>query len=254
MSKHLSNTEWGLVIGALATIDLTEFILGFFGVSEFDFFLVDSFLAMSLAFYMQMRGQSMNNNKRLIGLFTTWLVGLVGVGFGDFWWADGVYYMYLDKASAKLERAEAAVPGGQIAVKMVEQKNKNSNLQKQANSQMLKLETNKTQGQNNLVSFPRNSTYTPKQTPDQANRIEQQKKAREERQKREAELSQAQTRVYMEKNYKGGYEKYKANNEKSDIEWKAKKERDDKLKNARQSYFEEDKKLNGGSVDIGKAA
>jgi hypothetical protein len=255
--KHLSNTEWGLVVAALATADLTMLLLDFTGVGEFVDPFIDTFIAMAFPFYMHMRGQDMTNGKRLAGAIITWLTGLLSDGFLDFWWADAMYYWSLDRADEKLEKLEAKVPGGKMIGKIGENKIAD---QKRKHDEMMEKFPSKNSANAKtprwLESPGKSNNVTPinaRQTPDN-NRIEQQKKDREERQKREAELSQAQTRVYMEKNYKGGYEKYKADNEKSDAMWKTQKEKEDNLKKSRQTYLEEDRKLNGVPVDIDKAA
>ena len=110
--KHLSNTEWGLVVGALLTVDLTMIVLDFFAIGFFIDPFIDSFIAMAFPFYMHMRGQDMTNSKRVVAAIITWLTAILSDGVLDFWWADGLYYMYLDKAEAEMEKLEAKVPGG----------------------------------------------------------------------------------------------------------------------------------------------
>ena len=115
--KHLSSTEWTLIVAVLATIDLTMFLLDFTGIGEVLDPFIDSFIAMAFPFYMHMRGQDMTNNKRLAGAIITWLVGLCSDGFLDFWFADAIYYWSLDRAEEEMEKLEEKVPGGQIASK-----------------------------------------------------------------------------------------------------------------------------------------
>jgi hypothetical protein len=131
--KHLSNTEWGLVVAALATADLTMLLLDFTGIGEFFDPFIDSFVAMAFPFYMHMRGQDMTSGKRLAGWIMTWLTGLLSDGFLDFWWADGLYYWSLDRADEELEKITAKKDQEENLAKMKEAKNQQiSNLKKAA--------------------------------------------------------------------------------------------------------------------------
>jgi hypothetical protein len=120
--KHLSNTEWGLIVGFLAMIDLTMFLLDFTGIGEFVDPFADTFIAMAFPFYMHMRGQDMTNNKRVAGAIITWLTALFSDGFLDFWFVDALYYWSLDRAAEELEKLENKVPGGKMVGKIAENK------------------------------------------------------------------------------------------------------------------------------------
>ena len=108
MSK-VSNTEWGLVIGALFTIDLVQVLLEWLVVGLFINPFVDIFVGMSLALYLQLRGQSLANPKRLFVLIGSFLGEMVpGVDELPLWGLDGIFNMVISKSNKILE----AVPGG----------------------------------------------------------------------------------------------------------------------------------------------
>ncbi len=118
--SKISNTEWWLVIGALATADLTMILLDFTGIGEFIDPFIDSFIAMAFPFYLHMRGQDMKNNKRIASIVATWLIGLVSDGVFDFWFLDGLYNKYLAKAEDALIDAAAKIPMGQTAMRVAQ--------------------------------------------------------------------------------------------------------------------------------------
>ena len=72
--SKISNIEWGLLIGALFTIDLIQIGLDFLAVGAIINRFLDIFVGLSLALYLQMRGQSLANPKRLFVLIGTFFL------------------------------------------------------------------------------------------------------------------------------------------------------------------------------------
>ncbi len=117
----ISNIEWGLVIGALFTIDLIQIGLDLLlqvGVVANRF--IDIFVGMSLALYLQLRGQSLANPKRLLGLIGAFVAEEIpDVDALPLWGLDGIFNMMISKSDEVL----AQVPGGKAIASVVE-KNK----------------------------------------------------------------------------------------------------------------------------------
>ena len=74
---------------------------------------------MSLAFYLQMRGQSLANPKRVIGLIATFfgeqIPGVDAIGL-PLWTLDGVYNFLLSKSEKIIEQ----IPGGKTVTSITE--------------------------------------------------------------------------------------------------------------------------------------
>ena len=96
----ISNVEWGLVIGALFMVDIVQIVLDLLaqiGVILNRF--IDIVVGMALAFYLQMRGQSMANPKRLMGIIGTFVLEEIpDVDALPFWFLDGIYNMLIAKS------------------------------------------------------------------------------------------------------------------------------------------------------------
>ena len=119
---HISDTEWWLAIGFLATMDLTMFLLDFTGIGEVVDPFIDGFIGMAYPFYLHIRGQDVTENKRLAGIIVTFLTGLFSDGFLDFWFLDGYYNMMLYKAEEKAERLINQVPVVKTVQRVASQK------------------------------------------------------------------------------------------------------------------------------------
>lgn len=111
--SKISTIEWGLVIGALFMIDgvqiVIEWLMSWWGLGVFINWGIDLMVGMSLAFYLQWRGQSMANPKRLLGLLGTF--GLEMIPLIDqlpLWGLDGIFNMVISKSDEIL----AKIPGG----------------------------------------------------------------------------------------------------------------------------------------------
>lgn len=106
----ISNVEWGLVIGVLFLIDLVQIALDLiFEIGILVNRFIDIFVGMALPFYLQIRGQSMANPKRLTGVIGTFLLEEIpDLDALPLWGLDGLYNMSLAKSEALLEQ----IPGG----------------------------------------------------------------------------------------------------------------------------------------------
>lgn len=122
--SKITNVEWGLVIGALFTIDLIqiviEWLMSWWGLGIILNWIIDLFVGMSLALYLQMRGQSMANPKRLLGLTATFVAELIPViDELPLWGLDGIFNMVISKSDKILSK----IPGGSIVSESLERAN-----------------------------------------------------------------------------------------------------------------------------------
>jgi len=119
--SKISNTEWGLVIGALLMVDLVQIVLEWLVIGLAINPFVDIFVGMSLGLYLHLRGQSLADPKRIIGLVATFLgeqvPGVDAIGL-PLWTLDGIYNFLLSKSDKILEQ----VPGGKVVTSLVEKK------------------------------------------------------------------------------------------------------------------------------------
>ena len=107
--SKISNVEWGLVIGALLTIDLVQLLLEWLVIGLVLNPFIDIFVGMSFALYLQLRGQSLANPKRLLGLIGSFVGELIPVVDElPLWGLDGIFNMLISKSDKIL----AQVPGG----------------------------------------------------------------------------------------------------------------------------------------------
>ncbi len=102
--SRISNTEWGLVIGALATIDLTQFFLDVLLVGPFVNPFIDIVVGMALPFYLKIRGVKLDS-KKIGGMIGAFFLELIpGFDALPLWCLDGFMNMMLDKADKKLPK------------------------------------------------------------------------------------------------------------------------------------------------------
>jgi hypothetical protein len=100
----ISNLEWGLVIGALFVVDLIQIgvewlMIWLFGASIIVNFIIDLAVGMGFAFYLQMRGLSMADPKRLFTLIGTFGLEMwPGLQELPLWSLDGVLNMLIYKS------------------------------------------------------------------------------------------------------------------------------------------------------------
>ncbi len=130
----ISNLEWGLVIAALFIVDAIQIFIEwifvwFAGISIVINFLIDLWVAMSLALYLQMRGQSMGNPKRLFGLLGTFGLEMwPGISELPLWTLDGIYYYIIYKSDTILNLVNTAVKVVNVATKLAPVANKAVNM------------------------------------------------------------------------------------------------------------------------------
>lgn len=148
--SKISNVEWGLVIGALFAIDITqiliEWTLGWIGVGVFINWIIDLMTGMSLALYLQLRGQSVVNPKRLAGIVGTFVAELIPVVDQlPLWGMDGIFNMVISKSDEIVSK----IPGGSaltegVALTKTNPNNNQQSLQDQVDnsvSQIRKMNT-----------------------------------------------------------------------------------------------------------------
>lgn len=107
--SKISNTEWILVIALLFTIDLIQIGLEWILIGVFVNWIIDLFVGMSFGLYLQLRGESMANPKRLGGFALTFLLELIpGIDELPLWGLDGIFNMFLSKSSKILKNIPGA--------------------------------------------------------------------------------------------------------------------------------------------------
>lgn len=126
----MSNTEWGLLLGVAITVDISlmvlEWLLLWMGVSLIIIPIIDIFFGLCLALYLQLRGQSFANWKRLLAFIASFIGEIIPIlGEAPLWSLDVVYYYTLAKAEEKAEKIVSKIPGGKLATKVVQFKTQN---------------------------------------------------------------------------------------------------------------------------------
>ncbi len=110
-SSKISNTEWGLLIGALLTVDIFQIILNLAGgIGTILNRFIDIFVGLSLGFYLHWRGVSMVDPKRIAGLLTTFGLEMIPVVDSlPLWCLDGIFNMVMSKS----DKIISSIPGGE---------------------------------------------------------------------------------------------------------------------------------------------
>lgn len=122
MGSKISNTEWGLVIGALLAIDVFQFILDMFVIGVVANRFIDMGVGMILPFYLKIRGVKLDK-KKIGGMVGAFFLEMVpGLDALPLWSLDGVMNMVWDKADKKIHQATASVPGSKFAIRTIEQR------------------------------------------------------------------------------------------------------------------------------------
>ncbi len=120
--SKISNVEWGLFIGALIMIDITQAVLEWLTLGASSITVnpfVDLFLTMAIPFYLHLRGENMADPKRWGGLLLSFLGELIpGVDEFPLWSLYGLYLFSLSKSGEILEK----IPGGKATPSIVEKK------------------------------------------------------------------------------------------------------------------------------------
>lgn len=105
----ISNIEWGLVIGALFTIDLIQIALDWIVIGFVLNPFIDIFVGMSVAFYLHIRGQKLTSPKRLAALLATFFGEMIPVVSElPLWGLDGIFNMAISKSDAVLSKVPGA--------------------------------------------------------------------------------------------------------------------------------------------------
>jgi hypothetical protein len=126
----ISNIEWGLVIGALFAIDIMqviiEWLLGWIVIGVFINWIIDLMTGMGLALYLQLRGQSITNPKRLAGIVGTFVAELIPVVDElPLWGMDGIFNMVISKSDEIVSK----IPGGSTVTSTIGPTKTNTNNQ-----------------------------------------------------------------------------------------------------------------------------
>jgi hypothetical protein len=99
--SKISNTEWGLVIGAAAVVDIAQIVLDIVLVGPFINWLIDIFVGLSLTFYYHIRGVKLDS-KKIAVIIVTFVLEEFGLGVAPLWWADVTTIMLMDKTEKSL--------------------------------------------------------------------------------------------------------------------------------------------------------
>lgn len=139
--SKISLTEWGLVIGALAVVDVIQFALDlFFEVGVIVNRFIDIFVGLSLWLYLKLRGKNSTNSKRLVGVLITFIgEEIPDVDALPFWTLDGIYNMVLERADEKINKVIGKIPGGNAVVNKINNKNTAGNTTVNTHSQNLEV-------------------------------------------------------------------------------------------------------------------
>ncbi len=126
--SKISNIEWGLVIGTLFTIDAIQIVIEWLliwiaGASVIINICIDLAVGFGFGLYLQLRGESLANPKRLFGLLATFGFEMIPlVSELPLWGLDGIYNMMIsksDKIIAVVPVAEKIVRTGEKVVQFV---------------------------------------------------------------------------------------------------------------------------------------
>lgn len=113
MASRVSNTEWGLLIGAAGMVDLFQLVLdvlGQIGVLANRF--IDIAMGMALPFYLHMRGVKLDSKKVASMAVSFLLEEVPEVDALPLWCADVIAIMFWDKADQALEKVTQ--PPGEV--------------------------------------------------------------------------------------------------------------------------------------------
>jgi len=97
-------------------IGLIQIVLEWLIIGLFINPFIDIFVGMSLALYLQLRGQSMASPKRLFGLLGTFFGEMMPVVAElPLWTLDGIFNMMISKSDKILGQ----IPGGNLAANAI---------------------------------------------------------------------------------------------------------------------------------------
>ncbi|MDO8483094.1 MAG: hypothetical protein Q7S86_04740 [bacterium] len=119
--SKISNTEWGIVIGALFLIDAVEIGIDFlFGIGLFTNPFIDILVNMAWPTYLHLRGVNLKSAK-MLGTLVLGAIFQEVPGIDGIWGIEGLIVMFITKAEQKIkketgvdvERLAAAAEGGE---------------------------------------------------------------------------------------------------------------------------------------------
>ncbi|MHB0978314.1 MAG: hypothetical protein ACYC1K_02865 [Minisyncoccota bacterium] len=103
--SKISNLEWGLVIGAVAVVDVVQLFLNAFAIGILANRFIDIVVGMALPFYFWIRGVKMNA-KKILSLIASFVGEEIPVlDTLPLWTLDVILIMSWDKAEGKIEKA-----------------------------------------------------------------------------------------------------------------------------------------------------
>lgn len=118
---HISNTEWGLVIGALALVDLAQIVLDIFAIGLVTNRLIDILIGGFLVLYTKLRCKNIGFGKTIMRTALTFIGEEIPVVDAlPLWTLDGIYTMTLERAGEKAKLIETNVPGGKILTRKLQ--------------------------------------------------------------------------------------------------------------------------------------
>src|SRR3989338_2192764 len=102
--SKISDTEWGMAIGALLSIDLIEIGLdALFGIGAFVNPFIDWGVNLAWPTYLYLRGVNLKSVKNLATLITGGGLQMLP-GFDGFWAIEGTVIMLITKAEEKIKK------------------------------------------------------------------------------------------------------------------------------------------------------
>ena len=106
--SKIGNVEWGLVLGATATVDTIQVFLDGFAIGLIANRLIDIVMGMFLVFYFLMRGVKLGKN-RIIALCSSFLIEEIPIVDAFPAWSADVIYTWM---SVRAEEKGIGLPTG----------------------------------------------------------------------------------------------------------------------------------------------
>lgn len=115
--SKISNTEWGMVIGALGLIDIVQLVLTFVGIGLIANTFIDILVGMAWPTYLHLRGVNLKSAKMFGSILLTFIFETLPVlNALPLWFLDGIAVFSLVKAEKLISKAtEVAVAAAAIA-------------------------------------------------------------------------------------------------------------------------------------------
>lgn len=111
----IHNVEWGLLIGALLVVDLVQIGIDLVAIGVVINRFLDIIVGLGLGLYLQLRGQSLANPKRLFALLGVFGLEMIPVVDAlPLWFLDGIFNMFISKSDKIMKN----VPGADMVSKV----------------------------------------------------------------------------------------------------------------------------------------